>query len=250
MKSKRVCSLGLAAHLIIGGGALASAVHAEPDSRVPDPQPREVVIGSGTGAVIGGILGGPPGVMLGAMAGNVMGRGSALERELETTRAELAKARAALEHQRWRARLREQHYNTPTVRNVVVASRSALPLDQCSDVSKALDQGMAFTVQFRTNSDRVEAHFARHLRRLVRTMENLPQLRVRLDGFADRRGEPAYNRRLSTRRVAAVQRVLLDAGLSSKRIEVAAHGEDQPLFRDADPENLDFERRVLIRVEP
>jgi outer membrane protein OmpA-like peptidoglycan-associated protein len=48
---------------------------------------------------------------------------------------------------------------------------------------------------------------------------------VRLDGHADPRGTDPYNMKLSQRRVEAVKKALIDAGVSADRVRVAAFGD-------------------------
>jgi outer membrane protein OmpA-like peptidoglycan-associated protein len=62
------------------------------------------------------------------------------------------------------------------------------------------------------------------LRPLIRAIEREPALSVQLDGYADPRGDPAYNVELSERRVAAVQRHLVENRIPATRIESIGHG--------------------------
>jgi outer membrane protein OmpA-like peptidoglycan-associated protein len=62
------------------------------------------------------------------------------------------------------------------------------------------------------------------LRPLIRAIEREPALSVQLDGYADPSGDPAYNVELSERRVAAVERHLVENRVPTARIESMGHG--------------------------
>lgn len=51
---------------------------------------------------------------------------------------------------------------------------------------------------------------------------------VTLEGHADERGTEEYNLQLSNRRAAAVQRYLVDLGVSSQRVRTVGYGEARP----------------------
>lgn len=66
-----------------------------------------------------------------------------------------------------------------------------------------------------------------------------------LEGYADHRGDEAYNLELSQERAEAVARYLAHHGVSSKRIARAPHGErDESTTTD----ELWRDRRVDIRI--
>jgi OOP family OmpA-OmpF porin len=53
-------------------------------------------------------------------------------------------------------------------------------------------------------------------------------IRIEVDGHADSSGPAELNRRISAARARAVAAVLVEAGVDPSRIEVRAHGEEQP----------------------
>ncbi|NIW86321.1 MAG: OmpA family protein [Gammaproteobacteria bacterium] len=216
----------------------------------PRAQPREVVLGTGAGALVGAILAGPPGLIVGAIGGNYIGRGVTLEKELDSAQQELGAAQRELSQVRGDlSRQRRLADERREARAIQVASAQPIGLEGPADVPEAVRKGFTFTVQFRTDSDVVEPHFRSQLVRLARGLGELEDTRVRLQGFADRRGTQGHNLELSRRRVASVRGVLVANGVEPDRIREAAHGEARPLFEQGDREGHDFERRVLITFE-
>ena len=72
---------------------------------------------------------------------------------------------------------------------------------------------------------------------------------VVLEGFADRRGDDAYNQALSEKRVATLQQYLLDRGALPEQIVGMAYGESQPLARNESLESNFFDRRVMLELK-
>lgn len=59
-------------------------------------------------------------------------------------------------------------------------------------------------------------------------------LQLRIEGNADERGSDEYNLALSMRRAAAARRYLMDRGVDSTRLAIAAEGEEKPVCQDHD----------------
>lgn len=87
---------------------------------------------------------------------------------------------------------------------------------------------------------------AQKLRLVAEFVKKNDQLLVRLDGHADPRGSASYNTRLSDRRVEAVRRGLIAAGVPEDRIVVAAFGERRPKCDAADETCYQTDRRVEV----
>jgi len=73
-----------------------------------------------------------------------------------------------------------------------------------------------------------------------------PEVRVRVEGHTDAVGPTEYNRDLSRRRAEAVQNMLIAAGVSAERLEVVAHGEDQPIADNGTADSRRINRRVQL----
>ena len=77
-------------------------------------------------------------------------------------------------------------------------------------------------------------------------LAGMDNVRVRLDGFADARGDADYNLALSEKRVGYVRDQLIAAGVAPERITTAAHGEVQAADESAD--SFALERRVSLTL--
>jgi peptidoglycan-associated lipoprotein len=74
----------------------------------------------------------------------------------------------------------------------------------------------------------------------------MPDIQIKLDGFADTRGDAEYNLALSERRVEFIRDQFVAAGVDPSRINISAHGESP-----AQDESLDsyaLERKVSIKL--
>ena len=71
---------------------------------------------------------------------------------------------------------------------------------------------------------------------------------IRLDGYADRSGDSAYNQKLSEMRAIAVKNRLLKKGLTKGKITISSHGEETPLMETPDGVKEKANRRVEIFI--
>lgn len=56
-----------------------------------------------------------------------------------------------------------------------------------------------------------------------------PQIRIRIEGNADKRGADEYNLALGQRRAAAAKRYLTDHGIDGARIDLISYGSERPV---------------------
>lgn len=75
-----------------------------------------------------------------------------------------------------------------------------------------------------------------------------PNARVRIDSHADIRGTSAYNQALSQRRADAAKDVLVGNGVSSSRIDIVAHGENDPIAHGTTAEDLAQNRITFVII--
>ena len=213
--------------------ALAAAGNLQADT--PDRTGGHIGLGAGAGA--GALIGGPPGAIVGAGLGAWIGDRAAraadaedLEQTLATTTADVSALGAQLA--RTETALAERDATSAELQR-----REALP--------RTLER----EILFRTDSDELDAAFARRLELLADYLRAHPGTGVRLDGFADARGSATHNERLSAARTAAVRAALLAAGVGPDRIAGFHHGATAARAAADDPDALALDRRVLIRLE-
>ena len=177
-------------------------------------------VGFTSGALVGAAAGGPVGMVVGAVTGAVMGERS--HKKSETLAAR--KAEAAL----------------------LASEKESLEQSLTSIEGKASQVGA--TVQFRTGETAVRDNDRARLARLGTLLAGLKDVRVRVSGFADARGNETLNQTLSQERAEMVARELEQAGVPKDRMVIEAMGE-RFASTDAKPDDQAFERSVEIRLE-
>lgn len=205
----------------------------------PPSQPgTQQQVGMGGGALLGALVGGPPGLILGAFGGALIGRS-------QDQADELAQRDAVPDDRQRRLASLEAHDRQTGIELQQARRQQAM-------LARAIGQGFVYSVQFRTDSARLEPHYQADLKRLAEALALLRALpldiNVHLTGYADARGNDRHNTELSQRRVEVVRAFLLHAGLDDGCIERQAVGETRATAGPRDGEGLFFDRRVHIRV--
>jgi outer membrane protein OmpA-like peptidoglycan-associated protein len=173
-----------------------------------------------SGAIIGGAAAGPIGAVVGASLGAVMGERSQKKSEALAAR----KAEAAL-----------------------LASELELLNSSLSDIETKAG-AVGSTVQFRTGQTAVRDSDRARIAKLGALVADLKDVRVRVSGFADSRGDEALNLSLSQERAEMVARELEKAGVPKERMIIEAMGE-RFASSEAVADDQAFERCVEIRFE-
>ena len=216
------------------GLAAAPAANAESAS-------EQEMIGVGAGSVIGAVAAGPFGFVIGAAIGAKIGDNFAKKND------EISELEVSLED------------SQDTVRHLEVDVRElnasidevGAELEQLRSVSKPevaqlLQAGIAMDLLFRTDEHVLADTTGGRLAELATTIASMPDIRVQLDGFADERGDAAYNQRLSEKRVEFVKEQLIAAGVNPQRISYAGHGE--ATAQDDSIDSYALERRVSVTL--
>ena len=173
-----------------------------------------------SGAIIGGAAAGPIGAVVGASLGAVMGERSHKKNEALAAR----RAEAAL----------------------LASEVETLNSSLTSIESKAGEVGSS--VQFRTGQTAVRDNDRARIAKLGALVAGLQDVRVRVSGFADSRGDDALNLKLSQERAEVVARELEKAGVPKERMIIEAMGE-RFASTEAAVDDQAFERCVEIRLE-
>ncbi|MDH4108063.1 MAG: OmpA family protein [Gammaproteobacteria bacterium] len=220
--------------------ALAVSALANPALAGESSSGKEVV-GVGSGAVVGAIAGGPVGAIIGAAIGAKLG--DAFYRqdvEVEQLTADLGAARQR------EGRLRGE---VGTLNASV--DRLGAELDRMRGLARPellalLQSGIEMDLLFRTDEDALSDDTATRLRQFAASLAAMPDVAIKLDGYADERGDADYNRELSERRAASVRALLVSGGVRAERIRVDAHGESPAADSNADSYAL--ERKVSLTL--
>lgn len=115
--------------------------------------------------------------------------------------------------------------------------------------AKKTDRGLVITLQdvlFRTDMAQLEPNGVRTVQKLADFLRQYTERKVLIEGHTDSTGSDHYNQVLSERRANAVQRTLLDSGISYDRIAVRGYGESFPVASNDTVEHRQLNRRVEI----
>ena len=198
--------------------------------------------GFGLGAIIGGLLGGPPGAVLGAAGGTWLGAHTSKN---EDEIASLGKRLQEKEQDLARLGNEFASLQTQFTRDLQKAR-----LEQTSTILDQLAHGISMSVYFRTNSTEINPDIQPAIINLANSIRQYPEIQVYLYGYADRRGTKRLNQDLSQKRIMAIQRLMMYAGIQEQRIHTYAYGETRALVVENDKEGLVFDRRVAIHLTP
>lgn len=202
---------------------------------------REESTGVGIGAVIGGAVGGPVGVIVGAAFGGKFGDEYGKKSEkVDSLSVSLSGSQARVETLQGdisslRAELRSTDVELRQARDMAKPELLAL-----------LAAGIEMDLLFRTDEHVLADTTGIRLSQLAASISGNPEVQVRLDGFADERGDEAYNQKLSALRVEHVRDVLIRNGIPASNITISAHGESPAA--DATYDSYALERRVSLTL--
>jgi outer membrane protein OmpA-like peptidoglycan-associated protein len=195
-------------------------------------------IGIVTGLAVGAAAGGPVGAVIGAAAGGLLGDRYHKEKQ---TRAALA------------ADLRQSEVERTRLASSVKELNGSLAESQTQGTqlehTRAAADAVGMDVSFRTDDTAIKVEDMAPLLKLGALAAAVPDAKLRVAGFADPRGSPAYNDELSKRRAEAVAAALECGGIAPERLIIEAHGatESDSVAGDLDAYALD--RRVTVRLE-
>ena len=128
--------------------------------------------------------------------------------------------------------------------------------EQFAELRKAIIEGQEYVIQeestvyFATGSAAVAQSYKDALKTLAQKAPSYGNYRISILGFADPRGDPAANERLSLKRAGAVSNYLRQTGLiqPGRVLSPSAMGEGTTAPGETAPTNNDEARRVVVRV--
>ena len=195
---------------------------------------KEENVGVGAGAVIGAIVGGPIGFIIGASAGALLGDKMNKQKVTTATGKEaLAQAQRQLQSLRGELALAENRFNVLKNKPPLVVKTNL---------------NLQFDLLFHTGQSTLQPLAKRRVAELARHLKDNPDMQIRLDGFADMRGQHPYNQTLSEQRLSVVQAALVSSGIDVSRIQSFPHGERSTLALEGDIDGYATDRRVSIQI--
>jgi outer membrane protein OmpA-like peptidoglycan-associated protein len=233
-------------------GMSVAALAGEPTD-APKPPPPQEPIGFVTGAVIGGFAAGPVGAVIGAGLGTWLG--NRVHRASDAPKAEAAVAALQIDKTELQgeksALLNDKSELTEANRGLTarlgdLTDKVEAEQKARDDASEVLD-GLQGDVLFRTGSAEITPEIAHQIEVLAQAVAKSPELKVRVDGYADPRGSVDANLQLSQARANAVRDLFVAAGIDEEMLEVNAYGKSQSVASDNDGYAL--ERRVRLTLQ-
>ena len=229
-KKLQAGALGLT---LVATSVVALPVYAQVDSSTAPTKKasKQENIGVLTGLGVGAAAGGPVGAIIGAAAGAWIGdryhKKEVAAKESEKQREMLAENVTELNATLTEARAKSDQMN--------------LTLQKTEELGT--------DVGFRTNDDTVSPQAMSPLKKLGELAAAMPDVKVRVAGFADPRGSEKVNDELSRRRAEAVAAVLADAGVPKDHMIVEGHGKTEATSMEGDVDGYAFDRKVTVRLE-
>jgi len=109
---------------------------------------------------------------------------------------------------------------------------------------------MPEAILFATDSASLNPQLRSYLFVLSESLNKYPNSIVTVTGHTDNTGAASYNQDLSERRAQSVASVLVQGGVSSRRLNVVGAGESQPIATNQTAAGRSQNRRVDITITP
>ena len=109
-------------------------------------------------------------------------------------------------------------------------------------------------MNFDFNKANIKAEFAPVLDEAAQTLQDNPDINVRIEGHTDSIGSDEYNLELSERRAQAVKAYLVSRGIAASRLSTEGKGETEPIADNTkdgrdNPEGRAMNRRAELKVQ-
>jgi outer membrane protein OmpA-like peptidoglycan-associated protein len=214
--------------------------HAEPQATNKGTIKHKAEAGIGIGAILGGLIAGPPGAILGMAGGAWLGgNNEKKDEEISQLNSNLINKQTKLTIAENRVTEMQEQFGNEIQR---VAARNR------TSSLKDLSEGVSLAIYFRTESADLDDEAEPRVRKLAEFVKQFPEIKLLVEGFADRRGTSIFNRQLGTKRSQAVRAALLASGLESNRILIHSYGESEARAVETDFDGQSFDRRVNITL--
>jgi peptidoglycan-associated lipoprotein len=240
--------------------ANASTYSAKPEQKKIEK--TNEIIGFSSGAIAGAAVGGPLGAIVGGIFGILISDDVNDKSRLENANSTIAQADQSLKQQQ--QSIIALQTDIQKMQHQQMTQLASFD-DQSNDTWLNQISHFETNLQFKTASFLVEDIYKSQLNSLASILLNYPQLKVKVSGFADNRGDYQYNKNLSEQRAQAVKDYLVNNHVKPTQISISGEGEttvsaiktnlvdntdlnvDQQQ-RSINSENLFFARKVNITL--
>jgi outer membrane protein OmpA-like peptidoglycan-associated protein len=214
----------LFAALLTTGAVTTSYAEAE----VNPARKASVFFGS---AIAGAVIAGPIGMAVATTSSmwldKRLEKASEFERELDRTEAKLSAASQEIG---------DLHY------------RLAVAEDTSKQYAQIALNQLQLEMLYKTGKSELTDSAKHRLDLLSDYMNKQEKVAIRLDGYADPRGDADYNLQLSAQRVDSVAQHLISTGLNENRISKFSHGASASSVKEGDYDGYALERVVRIQL--
>ena len=218
----------------------------------------EMGVGIGVGAATGGLVAGPVGMIVGGIVGAFIGSNHEIT-EVDESSVTMAESSEV-------DKLHSDSTFSDDISASMITSEQDSPLllaqigpavsvvestdSEAEDaLIEVLTGDLSFDVYFRSGSTHIEDFYPARLTAVSQLLDEVDELEVHLDGYADRRGNKEQNVALSNARIDSVRQALIDSGVDENRIISKAYGEMKMVSAAGDLEAYNFDRKVVIRFK-
>lgn len=129
------------------------------------------------------------------------------------------------------------------------ASSAAIGNDKTVRTVDGVGQQTPRSFYFDFDSATLKSEFEPALQAHARYLASNPKTRIRVEGSADERGSPEYNRQLGLKRAENVRQSLIARGVQEKQVSVRTLGESRPKQTGHDEQSWAENRRADLVYE-
>ncbi len=205
---------------------------------IKNQEDKNNAVGFATGIVFGAVVAGPVVAVVAGLFGILIADDVNDKNRLSKTTNELNNA-----HEELIALQRNYQQSIASADQQIAAMDSAM-----TQAIQQVTPSLEANIQFKTASFVVEEHYKSQLDGLASELRRNPKLKIELSGFADQRGESAYNQVLSEQRAKAVKNYLVSQFVNDNQIITQSFGESDLVSESDSFEDNFFDRRVLLKV--
>ncbi|QIR14812.1 sortase-associated OmpA-like protein PdsO [Shewanella aestuarii] len=234
---------------IISSVLVSNITVAAPSETNQKREHTEELVGMSSGIVLGAVIGGPVGAFIGALTGSFIGKSVGDESELKAQKVRLAEQQDILASREAQlAELQAQQQSLMAKQQEFNQIEYELAKLKAHQEQILTDLSLGMNVQFKTGSAQIEPLFKQQLDNVAYMMAAMPELNLDLMGYADRRGDDAFNQALSEQRLIEVTNYLAAQGIDKARLMGKAFGSSAPMHQEQSVENDFFDRRVTLKL--